>query len=279
MPRVLGAFAEKGRLLVDAHGVLKGWRDAGTLWLQMNRPAAMNALSPDLVAALSGALSAAAGDPGVRVVVLTGSGRAFCAGADLKHVQHAQRTGGLQGYLGSLHGLFEQVEASPQPVVAAVNGVALAGGLELLLCCDLVVAARSARLGDGHANVGLLPGGGATARLPRAIGLRAAKELLYTGDAWPAEAFHRLGLVNQLVEGDELESVVTRLAHNMGAKSPSALAGVKALVQAGADLPLQEAVRRELLASVLHAESPDAQEGVAAFEAKRPPIFGVTSGF
>lgn len=261
---------------MDAPGVLHSWREAGTLWVRMNRPEALNALSPDMVGALSDVFADVATDPGVRVVVLTGSGRAFCAGADLKHVRRVQEQGGLAGYLQTLHNLFHQIESCPKPVIAAVNGLAMAGGLELLLCCDLVVAVRSARLADAHAKVGLLPGGGATVRLPRAIGLRAAKLLLYTGEAWTADVFHALGLVNQLVDDDGLDAAATELARCIQANSPVALAGVKALVQANASQPLEAALAHELAVSTQHAESADALEGVRAFEGKRAPRFGAT---
>jgi len=143
--------------------ILSETRD-GALWLTLNRPAALNALTPEVVLGLDRALAAAERDERARAVVLTGSGRAFCAGADLKHVREtaAGDEGAVSAFLDSVLGVMTRLEKFPKPVIAAINGLALAGGLELVLCCDLVIAARSAKLGDAHANFGLLPGGGSS---------------------------------------------------------------------------------------------------------------------
>src|SRR5690606_13389530 len=128
--------------------------------------------TPEVVEALDSALSSAESDPAVHAVVLTGNGRAFCAGADLKYVRETASGDetAVARFLDSVLGVMGRLEKFPKPTIAAINGLALAGGLELVLCCDLVVAARSARLGDAHANYGLLPGGGSSVRLPRKIG-------------------------------------------------------------------------------------------------------------
>ena len=246
------------------------------VWLKLNRPEAMNALNPDVAAALAAALARAESDPGVRALVVTGVGEAFCAGADLKFV------GGADGasfdtefprFLDELGAVFNAIEASPLAVVAAVNGLALAGGLELVLCCDLVIAADSARLGDAHANYGLLPGGGSSVRLPRKIGPTRAKHLLFTGDFVPARALVDCGLVNEVVADDALESTVQALAMRIATKSPLTIARLKQLTADAADQPLHAALRQEKNTLVVHAQSADMREGLAAFNEKRKPVF------
>ncbi|MCC5858958.1 MAG: enoyl-CoA hydratase/isomerase family protein [Ectothiorhodospiraceae bacterium] len=247
----------------------------GAVWMTLNRPAAMNSITPEVVNLLGEALDRAEQDNTVRSVVLTGNGRAFCAGADLKHVR--QTTSGdpdaVSAFLHSVLALMERLEAFPKPVIAGVNGLALAGGLELVLCCDLVLAARSAKLGDAHANYGLLPGGGSSVRLPRKIGPTRAKYLLYTGDFIPAESLMAWGLVNEVYDDDALMDGIQQLVSRLSDKSPLVLRRMKRLVDDGLEQPSPTALRLELLASEVHAHSHDMKEGLAAFEEKRKPAF------
>lgn len=247
----------------------------GAMWITLNRPDAMNSLTPQVLVGIARALDQAQAEDGVRAVVLTGSGRAFCAGADLKYVQAqvGDDEGGTQRFLGEVLALMNRLERFPMPVIAAVNGLALAGGLELVLCCDLVIAGRSAKLGDAHANYGLLPGGGGSVRLPRKIGPTRAKYLLYTGEFLPAEELVAAGLVNQVVDDAELLAATTKLVATIARKSPAGLRRMKALVDDGLDQPIESALRLELLASEVHAHSSDMKEGLAAFNEKRAPVF------
>jgi enoyl-CoA hydratase len=249
--------------------------EAGALRIRLNRPDAMNALTPKVVSRITELLRANASNPEIKAVVLTGAGAAFCAGADLKVVrgQTAASAKTLSDFLVSVSTMMAELEAFPCPVIAAVNGIAVAGGLELVLCCDLVVAARSARFGDAHANFGLLPGGGASVRLPRKIGVTRAKYLFYTGDFLPAEDLVATGLVNQVVEDSELEEATNRIVAKLAKKSPLALRRMKALVDDGLEQPQTVALRAELLASEVHSHSFDMKEGLAAFEEKRMPQF------
>ena len=148
----------------------------------LNRPEQMNAISPDLLEDLDRVCAAVEGDATIRVLTLTASGRAFCAGADLKAVKELSpdRVKGT-GFMRRWHGVFDRIEALPVPVIAGVHGLALAGGLELLLVADLVIADEAARIGDQHANFGLVAGGGGSHRLPRLVGARRAKELMLLG--------------------------------------------------------------------------------------------------
>lgn len=253
--------------------ILTELRD-GAIWLTLNRPQALNALTPEIVTGIGKALDRAEADD-VRAVVLTGNGRAFCAGADLKYVrsQAGSDETAIARFLDSVLVTMNRLEACPRPVIAALNGLTLAGGLELVLCCDLVIAARSAKIGDAHANFGLLPGGGSSVRLPRKIGPTRAKYLLYTGEFVPAENLVAPGLVNEVVDDGDLQAAVGRLVGKIATKSPLVLRRMKALVDQGLEQPQATALKLELLASELHAHSHDMNEGLAAFEEKRTPRF------
>ncbi len=247
-----------------------------TGWLALNRPDDMNALDPDTVSEMNEAVAAAAADKKVRVLVLTGKGRAFCAGADLKFIKGALKDGvgpEMGPYLDGFSSMCNGLENFPQPVIASVNGLALAGGLELLLCCDLVIAAESARIGDAHANFGLIPGGGSSARLPRKIGPTRAKYLLFTGEFLPAGDLVAAGLVNEVVPDDQLEAATGKLAEKLAGKSPLSLRRMKTLVNDGWDQPLNAALKAEVEAFRAHGESRDIREGLAAFAEKRSPEY------
>lgn len=255
---------------------LKIERRDSALWLTLNRPEAMNSLTPRVLSAMNESLDAAESDAAVRAVVLTGAGRAFCAGADLKYVRSQTSEGGAVAasrFLDEVAATMNRLEQYPMPVIAAVNGLALAGGLELVLCCDLVIAARSAKLGDAHANYGLLPGGGGSVRLPRKIGPTRAKYLMYTADFVAAEELVGAGLVNIVVNDGELVQAVDAVCRKIASKSRPGLRAMKQLVDDGLQQPVQTALRLELLASALHAYGNDQKEGLAAFEEKRRPVF------
>lgn len=245
----------------------------GAMWIRMNRPDAMNSLTPEMLQGIDSALDEAQGRPDAMAVVLTGTGRAFCAGADLKYVHTQAGTEATGDFLQKVLATMNRLDHFPKPVIAALNGITLAGGLELVLCCDLVLAARSARIGDAHANYGLLPGGGASVRLPRVIGATRAKYLMFTGDFLPAEDFVAAGLVNQVVDDDQLEAATQALVDKISKKSPLGLRRMKALIDDGLQQPVDTALRLELLASEAHAHSADIREGLTAFNEKRKPRF------
>ena len=245
-------------------------------WVTLNRPQELNALSPAVLGRLAAVLDEIEADPDIRCLVLTGAGRAFCAGADLRFVHDMPADGrdaATMAFLRTATAFMSRLEACPKPVIAAVNGVATAGGLELVLCCDLVVAADTARLGDGHANYGLLPGAGASARLPRRIGLARAKHLFFTGELLPAADLLAAGLVNSVVPGADLAAAVGRLAEGIAAKSPVGLRRMKELANAAMDGTLADALRRELAVNEDYARTFDRNEGLAAFNERRTPAF------
>ena len=246
----------------------------GAMWITLNRPDALNALTPEVVSGVNAAIDRAVSDSEIKAVVLTGAGRAFCAGADLKFVRNQPGAEAAIGpFLNSVLEMMTRIETCPRPVIAALNGLALAGGLELVMCCDLVLAVRSTKIGDAHANYGLLPGGGSSVRLPRKIGPTRAKYLLFTGEFVPAPDLVLPGLVNEVVEDRQLIKAVERLVAKLAAKSPLVLRRMKALVDDGLEQPSATALRLEILASEVHAHSHDMKEGLAAFEEKRKPHF------
>jgi enoyl-CoA hydratase/carnithine racemase len=218
--------------------------------------------------------AAVEGDPEVRVVTLAGAGRAFCAGADLEAVKDlvadAER---WRAFIERWHRVFDRIEALPVPVVAGVHGMALAGGLELVLVADLVVAEAGARLGDQHANFGLVAGGGGTQRLPRIVGPRRARELMLTGRWLTAEEAHDWGLVNRVVPAGTLTVALAEMARDLAAKSVAAGAVVKALAGRALDVDLASGLALERALVARHMRSPDVAEGLRAFAEKRPPRF------
>jgi enoyl-CoA hydratase len=249
-------------------------RRGSALWLRLNRPDSLNGISPEILAGLNAGMDRAEQDPEVRALVVTATGRAFCAGADLAHVRRAiVEQGGHQQFLHEAGRVLCRVEELGLPVIAAVQGLALAGGLELLLCADLVVAAESARIGDAHANYGLLPGGGGSIRLPRRIGQARAKYLLFTGDALPARDFLDTDLVTLVVPDEALVTAVDEIVEKIARKSASGLRRMKELVADGLEVPQAVGLRMELQQSAAHERSNDFSEGLSAFFDKRAPRF------
>lgn len=243
--------------------------------LSLNRPESMNALSPALLTALDQAVVQLAEATDVRAVIITGEGAAFCAGGDLLSFREAltDPTGdSLIANIAFAQDVFSRIEALPMPVIAAVNGHAIAGGLELLLCCDLVVASSTARIGDGHARFGIIPGGGASVRLPQKLTANRANYLLLSGDLLPAQTLADWGLVNEVVAPDALLDAALALAARLARHSPLGLRHIKGLA-AQATHDTEAGLRAELDAFRQYAKSQDFAEGLAAFADKRQPTF------
>jgi enoyl-CoA hydratase/carnithine racemase len=246
----------------------------GVARITLNRPDRLNAISPELLHDLDRACAAVEGDPGARVVTLTAAGRAFCAGADLRAVRELSPDPERWGaFMGLWHRVFDRIEALPVPVIAGVHGLALAGGLELVLVADLVVVDDGARLGDQHANFGLVAGGGGSQRLPRLIGARRAKELMLLGGWLTAPEALAWGLVNRVVPAGTVATAVEEMAAALAAGSGSANRTVKALVARAFDTELAEGLELERRLVAEHMRSADAAEGLRAFAEKRKPVF------
>jgi enoyl-CoA hydratase/carnithine racemase len=246
----------------------------GIARITLNRPDRLNAISPELLQDLDRACDAVEADAAVRVVTLTAAGRTFCAGADLRAVKELspdpQRWG---AFMGLWHRVFDRIEALPRPVIAGVHGLALAGGLELVLVADLVVADEGARLGDQHANFGLVAGGGGSQRLPRLIGARRAKELMLLGGWLSAAESLAWGLVNRVVPAGTVAKAVEEMGGTLAAGSGSANRTVKTLVNRAFDTDLAEGLELERRLVAQHMRSADAAEGLRAFAEKRKPVF------
>ncbi len=248
-------------------------KSEGLAKITLNRPDVLNALDPKTLEEIIAAMEDIEDDISVRVAVITATGRAFCTGADLTGIANIPPDKPRDYFLRLWNKAFSAVENVSVPVSAAVNGMAYAGGMELVMVCDLAIASEDAKLSDQHANRGLVPGGGASQRLPRLIGVRKAKELLYTGDRLtPAEA-ERLGLINKVVPADKLEEATNELAGKLLAKSPMALRAVKKLVNRGMESSLDSGLEMEMLAMTAHGTTEDFEEGVKSFLEGRPPAF------
>lgn len=241
------------------------------LVLRLNRPDARNALTPGLITALGAAMLAAEADPAIRVVVLTGTGdQAFCAGMDLRSFAGGEKVDAAAE--GDMAGYYRLIDGEVGiPLVGAANGSALAGGLELLLGCDVVVSSSDARFGLPEVKRGLFPGGGGTAiglRLPLGVAL----EMTLTGDAITADRAHELGLVNEVVAPEEVLSAALALAGRIAANSPLGLAACKELVRLTVTDHAAAKDRLDYWRSVVFS-SDDAREGATAFIEKRPPVW------
>jgi len=245
------------------------------LWLTMNRPQAMNSLTVGMMIRLKEEMDAAAANPAVRVVVLTGSGRAFCAGADLRSfgADDDSDRPAIARFMEIAEPASAAVRAFPGPTIAAVNGLALAGGLEIALNFDFIIAAETARIGDAHLNFGLIPGGGNTARLPRRVGLQLAKYMIYSGRQFDAATMKQAGLVLEVHPDDQLVAGVDAIVDKLAAKSPLAIARAKQLISTAWELTEEEGMEREATLAIEHSQSADAAEGLAAFAEKRKPNF------
>ena len=251
-------------------------RRGAVAWLRLARPDAANALSRALVTELRRAVTALATamatDRSVRAVIVTGTGKAFCAGADLKE-RRGFTLDETRGFLSQLGGALDAVAALPCPVIAAINGAAFGGGLELALACDFRLASEAAPMGLVETRLGIIPGAGGTQRLARLIGVARAKELIVTGRRFDAAAALGLGLVSEVVPPAELEAAAQRLADEIAGAAPLAVAQAKAAIDGGMALSLADGLLLERRAYEILLTSADRDEGLAAFAEKRPPVF------
>jgi enoyl-CoA hydratase len=247
--------------------------EEGIATITFNRPKALNALSAELLSEMSRALDEVCGSEEIRVLVLTGAGeKAFVAGADIAELATYNA---LQAKTFAQEGqrVIARLQTLPIPVVAAVNGFALGGGLELAMACDFIFAADSATLGQPEINLGIIPGFGGTQRLPRLVGPNLAKELIFTGRMVPAAEACQIGLVNKIVPKETLLAEVYATAKLMASKGKVSLRAAKQVINNGLNVDLQTACNIEVDAFALCLASEDAQEGTRAFIEKRKPTF------
>ncbi|MDD4600140.1 Short-chain-enoyl-CoA hydratase [bioreactor metagenome] len=241
--------------------------------LTLNRPMALNSLNQQMVDELMAALASIKADKGVRVVILTGSGRAFSAGGDLNYLESIAGTPAAHEFISQVGKLVAIIMDLPQPVVAMVNGAAAGAGFNLALACDLVIASKGAKFAQSFVKVGLVPDCGGMYLLPRLAGLSKAKELMFTADIIGAEEAARLGLVNKVVESDELGRTVAELAEKLTTAAPLAIAHMKRVLNKSDELTLQESLSMEAELQAESLATADYLEGVKAFREKRQPVF------
>jgi enoyl-CoA hydratase len=244
--------------------------------LTLNRPEKLNALSNELLAALSDALDAIESTHAIHAVVITGSGRAFSAGADIAAFQRYVEAGAdeaIKHFMRPGHRLTRRVESFPKPIIAAVNGFAFGGGCELVESTHIALAAEGASFSKAEVNIGIIPTFGGTQRLPRNVGRKAAIELILSGRVFPAAEAHRLGLVNRLVPAAQLLDEALALAQQLASKPPLTLAAALFAIHRGMDASIDDGLAIEEAAFAQIVPTQDAREGIAAFLEKRPPKY------
>jgi len=240
--------------------------------ITLNRPDALNALNLQLLNELDSLLEEIRKDEKIRVVVITGAGRAFSVGADLVEAQKLDEAG-VRNFVQTGQKLFDKIENFDKPVIASINGFTLGGGLELALACDIRIASDQARIGSPEVAVGLIPAWGGTIRLPKVIGRGKAAELILTGGQIDAKEAERIGIVNKTVSADELSSTVTWTAGTIATKAPVAVREAKKIVTKAIEINMQEGNKMMEEACIACFKTDDLQEGVKAVFEKRAAQF------
>ncbi len=244
----------------------------GIVTITMNRPEAMNALNDKVLRELKETIAQVRDDPAVRVVIITGEGPAFVAGADIRAMM-AKNLIEIREFTRFGHGVLKDIEKLEKPVIAAINGFALGGGLELALACDIRLASTEARMGFPEVGLGIFPGLGGTQRLPRLVGKGRACELIFTGDQISAEEAANIGLVNRVVTPQQLMAEARRLAQRIARQGPVAVGRAKAAINQALQSGLDAGLAFELEAVTLTFGTDDQKEGMAAFLERRRPEF------
>ncbi len=245
-------------------------KEEGLRIITLNRPDRLNAINYDLAFDLERATAEIEEDEGGKVVILTGAGRGFCAGADIKEMADPNAK---KLPIGRRYTFFNKLEDLGKPVIAAINGACNGGGLEIALCCDFRIASEAANFGLGEVKLGVIPAGGGTARLPRLIGPGRAKEFLYFGNRIDAQEAFRIGLVNKVVSPASLMAEAKKWAVELAERPPLSLKMLKYLVNLGMQMDLLGAIDYEAKCAAVLMNSEDRLEGIRAFVEKRKPVF------
>ncbi len=253
--------------------VLRVDRGGAIATLTLNRPSTKNALNPELIEALSAALSDVMEDPTVRVVVLAGAGGAFCSGADLKAGMVGDGSGDIDRRIDDLHALIRKIVGAPKPFIAAVDGAAVGFGCDLALACDLRVLSTFGYLQEIFVKIGLMPDGGGTFWVPRLVGLGRAMEYLMLGTRIDAALAREVGLANRVVAPEELGREVTSLAEQLAKGPPLALQRIKKSVRDGLTGSVDQALAREKANQLELLRTQDLTEGIIAWAQRREPVF------
>jgi enoyl-CoA hydratase/3-hydroxyacyl-CoA dehydrogenase len=241
-------------------------------WITLNRPSKLNSITPKMLEELSRALDELEEDDRVRAIIVKGAGRAFSAGADITSFTAASPIEVLR-FSRKFQEVTMKMQGLAKPVIVAIHGYALGGGLELAMSGDIRIASEDAMLGQPEINLGFIPGAGGTQRLPRIVGVSKAKELIMTGDMIPAKEAERIGLVNKVVPADRLDSEARSLALKLADKPPIALAYAKYAIDNGIETTLEKGLLLEATLFSLLFTTEDVMEGVTAFIEKRKPKF------
>lgn len=254
----------KEHLIVDKLGPI--------LSLTLNRPESLNAFSPEMILGLKDSLTSAQQDDDVQVIVLSGAGRSFSAGGDVKTMGQAK---GVQVYehIGRLNELILLMKETEKPIIAAVHGFAAGAGVNLALACDLIVAAEESKFALSFSQVGLISDGGGSYLLPRLIGPQLAKQFFFTAEPIPAERLYQLGVINYLVPVEKLQEETTKFALRLAHGPGRAYGKQKKLIDQAFTSTLEEILEQERLVQTLMVQTEDHQEGIAAFKEKRKPVF------
>jgi enoyl-CoA hydratase len=245
-------------------------KEKGICLITLNRPDRLNAINYQLAIELEEAIGDIERDEDTRCIILTGAGRGFCAGADIKEMAdpHAKPVP-----IGRRYTFFNKLEDLPKPVIAAINGPCNGGGLELALCCDFRIASEEANFGLGEIKIGVMPAGGGTARLPRLIGPGRAKEFLYFGNRIDAHEAYRIGLVNRVVSKEILMEESKNWASELAERPPLSLKMIKSCVNLGMEMDLLSALDYEAKCAEILIKTEDRIEGIRAFVEKKKPVF------
>ena len=241
-------------------------------YLTLNRPEVYNAINERMIADFGEVIASIDKDETVRVVIMTGAGKAFQAGADIEELSRMNPVQILRWNQGVVQN-FNALERMRQPVIAAINGFALGGGLELALACTIRVASEKAKMGLPEVKIGIIPGAGGTQRLPRLVGKGVAAELILTGEMIDAQTAYRIGLVNKVVPHEALMKTSEKMALKIIANGPIAVSLAKDAMEIGKDLPLDAAIQYAQKNCVTCFSTEDMKEGTRAFIEKRPPQF------
>jgi len=247
-------------------------RKGKVVYLLINREKTLNALNSNVMTRLDQIFSELESDEEVLVVIITGVGaKAFVAGADIKEIREAGEN--RTEVIRKGQEVFLRIRNSSKIVIAAVNGLALGGGCELAMACDIRIASENAKLGFPETTLGLMPGYGGTQLLPRLVGMGKAKHMIFTGESLTAQEAHQFGLVEKVCSLDSLMDEVDRLAKKVASNGPFAVKACKRAIQKGTDLPLEQALRIEMEEYNRVARSKDAEEGLTSFMEKKKPTF------
>ncbi|MBX0329521.1 enoyl-CoA hydratase/isomerase family protein [Oscillochloris sp. ZM17-4] len=238
--------------------------------ITLNRPKALNALSPELMDELIAAVEAADADDSIRVLILTGGPKVFAAGADIKAMIESSP---MKMHAGGIIAKWDRIRSCAKPIIAAVGGYALGGGCELAMMCDIILASESAQFGQPEINIGVIPGAGGTQRLTRAIGPYRAMELILTGEMISAQEAARYGLVNHVCPAESLMGEARRLAEKIASRPPMAVRMAKDAVRYAAETTLREGLEIEKRNFYMLFDTQDQKEGMRAFIEKRKPEF------